>query len=231
MILEEWNALIGEEEVAKYKDLKEPVVVEYSAETGNDVLLRLKDDLQSEDDEVQEKAVNVLTTLYQICRQVIRPEIIQSYFNFDCMLVLYDGPGPNVAGFAILDLNYSDTKVSLQLVCSEKTAKGKNYGKMLIAKAEEVARRYDGVDTLRLSAADGVLAKKVYEPLGFKVTGKDGPEFLMEKSLAPAPAPAPASAPAPAPAAAGQGQSGTSRRKRKTRKTRRAKKVSRTRRQ
>ena len=176
VLSDSWNQLIGLEEVAKYANLRVPIVVDVSEsvlptmkQNPNNTTLRSMcdythypdfdpDDYDSDEEYPQPRTVTIDPTHFR-----------NSVLSATHLFVVYDGPGPNLSGFALLNANTSE----LSILCSSE--KGKRYGGLLMAKAQRVLREA-GKTQIVLYAMNSAWNKliKYYESLGFKVEGEIG---------------------------------------------------------
>jgi hypothetical protein len=169
-----WNVLIGEEEVAKYANLRVPIV----ADVSESVLPALR----------QEPRGPLARWVLHVCDTTYYPDpedfdegesipepytktIGDSYFadalrQATHMFVVYDAPGPNIGAYALLDANAAE----LWLMCSR--VRGKRYGGLLMAKCQSVLRAA-GKTQMVLYASNSSLLP-YYQSLGFQVEGERG---------------------------------------------------------
>jgi GNAT superfamily N-acetyltransferase len=70
-------------------------------------------------------------------------------------------------GFLLLECYTGSLPAKIWLVCISSSEKGKNYSKLLIDQAKEIARGA-GKRTIHLEAITREVGRKVYKPLGFK---------------------------------------------------------------
>lgn len=167
-----WNVLIGEEEVAKYANLRVPIVVDVT----DSVLPTLR----------QEPRGPLASWLLGVCDTTFYPNpedfdegesipepytktIEDSYFIDSIrytthMFVVYDGPGPNIGAYALLDVNQSE----LWLICSR--VRGKRYGGLLMAKCQSVLRAAGKTQMVLYASTSDLIP--YYRSLGFQVEGE-----------------------------------------------------------
>lgn len=85
-------------------------------------------------------------------------------------------------GFLLLDCHPGSSPAKIWIGCISLSEKGKNYSKLLIDTAKEIARAA-GKSTLHLEAISHDLGKKVYQPLGFEFTSPTRNDMIATLSL------------------------------------------------
>jgi GNAT superfamily N-acetyltransferase len=85
-------------------------------------------------------------------------------------------------GFLLLEAYNDRMPAKIWLVCVSSSEKGKNYSKLLIDQAKEIARSL-GKGQIELEAITREVGRKVYRPLGFDFISLDDLDMTAELSL------------------------------------------------
>lgn len=85
-------------------------------------------------------------------------------------------------GFLLLECYKGSSPAKIWIGCISLSEKGKNYSKLLIDQAKEIARSA-GKSTIHLEAISHDLGKKVYRPLGFEFTSPNTNNMIADLSL------------------------------------------------
>jgi GNAT superfamily N-acetyltransferase len=85
-------------------------------------------------------------------------------------------------GFLLLEAYNDRMPAKIWLVCVSSSEKGKNYSKLLIDQAKEIARSV-GKRQIQLEAITREVGRKVYRPLGFEFISPDDDDMIAELNL------------------------------------------------
>jgi predicted GNAT family N-acyltransferase len=204
---EEWKTIIGEEEAAKYTDKQlYPVVVHYPKGGSPDVLGKLATDAEAratvanifyricsrrkivvyeydtedEDDDYDGGAIGQITKDIAIQQRYIHAALTAVNHLF----VVYEGPGPKIAAFALVNTQNQPkpTTSYLSLMCSAASTTGKGYARRLLTAAETVVKKEGKTSMMLMTESAGLV--NVYRNFGFKIVGQPKrDEYIMEKTF------------------------------------------------
>ena len=205
-----WKRIIGPEEMRNYASLTTPTVVHYPKGKDPDILTQIISD--------QAKTLEVRRIFYNLCLRNVQELYIpgedeedygdekyvenkigipgryidDSLKSANHLFILYDGPGPNIIAFALVNSGTSSSSAYLSLICSTQQQTGRGNARLLLEGVADVLRKL-GTTEIKLTATEESLVKKVYEPAGYTVTGtkfypprgdsRGGLDFYMSKPL------------------------------------------------
>ena len=108
--------------------------------------------------------------LAELCRRNVSSELDSQkimYFSEVTNYFLELKKNGKRIGFLLLECYVGSVPAKIWLVCISSSEKGKNYSKLLIDQAKEIARGA-GKRTIHLEAITREVGRKVYKPLGFE---------------------------------------------------------------